>query len=333
MIGSGWLWFLFNAFILLMLAIDLGLLHRRARVISVGEALVWSGIWIVLALIFFAGLHIYATPEIALKFLTGYVIEKSLSLDNVFVFLLIFTYFRVPAEYQHKVLLWGILGALVMRVIFIFAGVALLERFHWMIYVFGAFLIFTGIKMLLEKDKEINPDRNPVLKLVRRFLPVTKEYKRDRFFIRHKKGWIATPLFIVLIVIETSDLIFALDSIPAILAITQDPFIVYTANAFAILGLRALYFALAGVMRIFHYLHYGLSLILVFIGVKMMLDGIVDVPVPYVLAAIAFMISSSIIASLIFPKPLEELPVSDERRKDELLKKVEEIKKKTGEKD
>ncbi|MEX2632956.1 MAG: TerC family protein [Balneolales bacterium] len=328
MTGSGLTWLLFNVFILVMLAIDLGVMNRKTHVISVKEALLWTGLWIFLAMVFFVGLHIYATSDIALKFLTGYLIEKSLSLDNVFVFLLIFTYFRVPAEYQHKVLFWGILGALVMRVIFIFAGVALLQRFHWMIYLFGAFLIFTGLKMLFQKDKEINPERNPILLLVRRFVPVTKNYHQAKFYIREKGKLVLTPLFIVLIVIETSDLIFALDSIPAILAVTQDPFIVYSANAFAILGLRALYFALAGVMRIFHYLHYGLSLILVFIGTKMMLEGLIEIPLPIVLGFITFIIAASVVASLLNPKPVEELPVPDEVPKDELIHKIGEIKKK-----
>jgi len=227
-----------------------------------------------LALLFALGVYSWYGPQSALEFLTGYLIEKSLSVDNIFVFVLIFSYFKVPSRYQHKVLSWGILGALVMRVLFIFAGIALLQRLHWIIYVFGALLILTGIKMATEKDKEIHPDKNPVLKLFRRLVPVTEDYHADRFFVKQVGHYAATPLFIVLLVVETTDIIFAVDSIPAILGITMDPFIVYTSNVFAILGLRALYFALAGVMRLFHHLHYGLSAILVFVGAKMLLADI-----------------------------------------------------------
>jgi tellurite resistance protein TerC len=309
MIDNIWLWIIFNAFILLMLLIDLGVFHRDNHVISIREALGWTAVWITLALVFNAGLWYYMGPEPALKFLTGYLIEKSLSMDNVFVFLLIFTYFRVPAEYQHKVLFWGILGALIFRAIFIFAGVALISKFHWIIYVFGAFLIYTGFKMMMEKDKEIHPKKNPLLRLFGRFMPISKHYHGDRFFVRRRNYIVATPLFVVLIVIETTDIIFAIDSIPAIMAITLDPFIIYSANAFAILGLRALYFALAGVMRLFHYLHYGLSIILIFVGLKMVLEDVITIPIVVVLAVIVLLLGGSIAASLIWPrKDLPDLP-------------------------
>ena len=309
MIDNIWLWIIFNAFILLMLLIDLGVFHRDNHVISIREALGWTAVWIALALVFNAGLWYYMGTETALKFLTGYLIEKSLSMDNVFVFLLIFTYFRVPAEYQHKVLFWGILGALIFRAIFIFAGVALISKFHWIIYVFGAFLIYTGFKMMLEKDKEIHPKKNPILRLFGRFMPISKHYHGDRFFVRRRNYIVATPLFVVLIVIETTDIIFAVDSIPAIMAITLDPFIIYSANAFAILGLRALYFALAGVMRLFHYLHYGLSIILIFVGFKMVLEDVITIPIVVVLAVIILLLGGSIAASLIWPrKDLPDLP-------------------------
>lgn len=314
MIDNIWLWIIFNAFILLMLLIDLGVFHRDNHVISIREALGWTAVWIALALVFNAGLWYYMGTETALKFLTGYLIEKSLSMDNVFVFLLIFTYFRVPAEYQHKVLFWGILGALIFRAIFIFAGVALISKFHWIIYVFGAFLIYTGFKMMLEKDKEIHPKKNPILRLFGRFMPISKHYHGDRFFVRRRNYIVATPLFVVLIVIETTDIIFAVDSIPAIMAITLDPFIIYSANAFAILGLRALYFALAGVMRLFHYLHYGLSIILIFVGFKMVLEDVITIPIVVVLAVIILLLGGSIAASLIWPrKDLPDLPEPPQR--------------------
>jgi tellurite resistance protein TerC len=314
MIDNIWLWIVFNAFILLMLLIDLGVFHRDNHVISIREALGWTAVWIALALVFNAGLWYYMGTETALKFLTGYLIEKSLSMDNVFVFLLIFTYFRVPAEYQHKVLFWGILGALIFRALFIFAGVALISRFHWIIYVFGAFLIYTGLKMMWEKDKEIHPKKNPILRLFGRFMPISKQYHGDRFFVRRRNYIVATPLFVVLIVIETTDVIFAVDSIPAIMAITLDPFIIYSANAFAILGLRALYFALAGVMRLFHYLHYGLSIILIFVGFKMVLEDVITIPILVVLAVIVLLIGGSIAASMIWPrKELPDLPVPPQK--------------------
>ncbi len=309
------LWSVFNVFILAMLIVDLVVLHKEDEAVSIKEALYWTGAWIVLALVFGIGVYYYMGSQTALDYYTGYLIEKSLSVDNIFVFLLVFTYFKVPDEFQHKVLFWGIFGALVMRLIFIFTGVALIERFHWIIYVFGGFLVFTGIKLAMEKDKEVHPERNPILKLVRRFFPTTKNYHGSKFFIRKMGRLIATPLFIVLVVIETTDLVFALDSIPAILAITRDEFIIYSSNAFAILGLRALYFAVSGIMRLFHYLHYGLSLILVFVGVKMLLSDFYHIPTPYALAFIGGALALSIIASILYPK--EEDPVEAENLPDE----------------
>lgn len=296
------LWILFNAFILAMLIVDLVVFHRKEEEESIRKALIWTGIWIVLAVIFGGGIYYFMGADTALDYYTGYLIEKSLSVDNIFVFILVFSYFQVPPEYQHKVLFWGIFGALVMRFIFIFTGVALLERFEWIIYVFGAFLVFTGIKLALEKDKEVHPERNPVLKLVRKFIPILNTYHGSNFFVKKMGRWVATPMFVVLIVIETTDLIFAIDSIPAILAITTDEFIVYSSNAFAILGLRALYFALAGVMRLFHYLHYGLSLILVFVGIKMLIADFFHIPTPYALGFVVLTLAASIVTSLMFPK-------------------------------
>jgi tellurite resistance protein TerC len=294
-----WVWVAFNLFVLVMLAVDLGVVHRRSHEVKLTEALVWSGVWIALALLFNLGVYYWYGPQPALEFLTGYLIEKSLSVDNIFVFLLLFSYFRVPPLYQHKVLFWGILGALVMRAIFIVAGISLLQRLHWIIYVFGALLILTGIKMVTEKDKEIHPEKNLVLKLFRRLVPVTEHYHEDRFLVKQAGRYVATPLFLVLLVVETTDVIFAVDSIPAILAITVDPLIVYTSNAFAILGLRALYFALAGVMRRFHYLHYGLSAILVFVGVKMLLTDIYKFPIAVALGVVASILMIAFVASVV----------------------------------
>lgn len=293
-----------------MLIIDLTLFHNEDDEETIRKALIWTGVWIAMALVFGVGVYYFMGSQTALDYYTGYLIEKSLSVDNIFVFLLVFSYFKVPAEYQHKVLFWGIFGALVMRLAFIFTGVALLERFHWIVYVFGAFLVFTGIKLAMEKDKEIHPERNPILKLVRRIFPTTKTYHGSKFFIRRMGRTIATPLFVVLVVIETTDLVFALDSIPAILAITRDEFIVYSSNAFAILGLRALYFAVSGIMQLFHYLHYGLSLILVFVGVKMLMAEFYHIPTPFALAFIAVTLTVSIVASIKYPQ--EEEPLTKE---------------------
>lgn len=285
-----------------MLALDLGVFHRKPHEIKFKEALAWTIVWITLALAFNALVYHWWGSQVGLQFLTGYLIEKSLSVDNVFIFLLIFTYFKVPSKYQHEVLFWGIIGALIFRAVFIATGIALLEHFHWLIYVFGAFLVFTGFKLALEKDKEIHPERNLVLRLFRRIMPVTEQHEGGKFFARRDNRIWATPLFVVLLVVETTDIIFAVDSIPAILAITKDPFIVYTSNVFAILGLRALYFVLAGVMRLFHHLHYGLAAILGFVGIKMMLSDIYKIPIGISLGVIAGAVAFSVIASLLWPK-------------------------------
>ncbi len=297
----GW-WVLFNVFVLAMLALDLGVFHRKAHEVHLREALAWSGVWIALALAFNAALWYWRGGEVALQFLTGYLIEKALSVDNIFVFVLIFSAFGVPAIYQHRVLFWGILGALLMRAVLIAAGVTLIERFHWVIYVFGAFLVVTGIKMAASKDKQVHPERNLVLRLFRRLVPVTPDYHGQHFLVRRDGRRHATPLLVVLVLVETSDLIFAVDSIPAILAITTDAFIVYTSNVFAILGLRALYFALAGVIRMFHYLHYSLSLVLVFVGVKMLIAEWYKIPVAVSLGVVALLLAVAVAASIARPK-------------------------------
>ena len=264
---SLWLWVGFNVFILVMLALDLGVFHHKSHVVSLRESLTWTGVWVVLALLFNAGLWHYMGSQKALEFFTGYLIEKSLSVDNVFVFALLFSYFAVPPVYQHKVLFWGILGALIMRAIMIALGAALITKFAWIIYVFGGFLILTGIKMIVKREEEIHPERNPVVRWFKKLMPVTREYRGDKFFVRENGLRMATPLFVVLLLVEFTDLIFAVDSIPAIFAVTKDPFIVYTSNVFAILGLRSLYFALAGVLDKFHYLKIGLGVVLAFVGV------------------------------------------------------------------
>lgn len=298
-----WLWAGFIVFVLVMLAIDLGLFHRKAHEVSLKEALVWTTVWIALALLFNAGLWYWRGSPPALEFLTGYLIEKALSVDNIFVFVMVFGYFRVPPIYQHKILFWGVLSALVMRAIFIAAGVTLLEYFHWLIYAFGGFLIITGIKMAVVRDKGIHPERNPVLRLFRRLVPVTEDYEGGRFIVKRDGRRWATPMLITLLFVEMTDLIFAVDSIPAILAITRDAFIVYTSNVFAILGLRSLYFALAGVMRLFRYLHYGLALILVFVGVKMTLADVYKIPVAVSLGVVAAILVASVALSLARPSP------------------------------
>jgi TerC family integral membrane protein len=294
-------WILFNLFVLSMLVLDLGVFHRRAHTVKFREALAWSGAWIALAAIFAVVIFFWHGRTPALEFVTGYVIELSLSVDNLFVFLLIFRFFQVPAIHQHKVLFWGILGALIMRAIFIAAGVSLIQRFHWIIYAFGAFLVYSGIKLFFQEEAEIHPEKNPVLRLFRRWVPVTKDYVGNKFFVR-SAGLYATPLFVVLLVVETTDLLFAVDSIPAILAITRDAFIVYTSNVFAILGLRSMYFALAGMMEMFRYLHYGLSLVLISVGAKMLLSHYFEIPTPVALAAVAGVLAISVIASMANPK-------------------------------
>jgi len=295
------IWVGFNLFVLGMLALDLGVFNRKPHKTTVREALIWSGVWIGLALLFNAGLYYWLGPQKALEFLTGYLIEKSLSVDNIFVFLLVFSYFKVPAQHQHKVLFWGVVGALLMRALFIALGVALIQRFHWIIYVFGAFLVFSGIKLAIEKDKEIRPEKNPILRLFHRLMPVTQTYEEGRFFVERSGRRVATPLFIVLLVVETTDVIFAVDSIPAIMSISLDPFIIYTSNVFAILGLRALYFALAGMMQSFHYLHYGLSAILVFVGLKMLLLDLYKMPVGVALGVVGAILAVSVVLSMLLP--------------------------------
>jgi tellurite resistance protein TerC len=285
-----------------MLALDLGVFHRKSHEVKVKEAIIWSIVWIVLALTFNLGIYLFVGSRPAIEFFTGYLIEKSLSVDNIFVFLLIFSYFQVDRRYQHKVLFYGIIGALIMRAVFIFTGVTLIEKFHWIIYVFGALLVFTGLKMLFRKNKVIHPEKNPLVRLSRKLMPISPTYVGDSFFVRINGRFFATPLFVVLLVVETTDLIFAVDSIPAILAVTLDPFIVYTSNVFAILGLRSLFFALSGTLHLFRYIHYGLSAILVFIGVKMLLIDIYKIPVPLALGVVAMTLILSVSLSLIHKK-------------------------------
>lgn len=298
-----WLWVGFNLFVLLMLALDLGVFHRKAHVVSFKESITWTVVWIALAMVFNLGVVHFMGNQKGLEFFTGYLIEKSLSVDNVFVFALLFSYFAVPPVYQHKVLFWGILGALVMRAIMIILGAALITKFSWIIYLFGAFLILTGIKMIVKREEEIHPERNPVVRWFKKVMPVTNDFRGHHFFVRENGVLMATPLFVVLLLVEISDLIFAVDSIPAIFAVTTDPFIVYTSNVFAILGLRSLYFALAGVMDKFHYLKVGLGVVLAFVGVKMMLGHSpwkIDTSVS--LGVIVLVLSVSVICSLIWPK-------------------------------
>ncbi len=298
-----WLWIGFNLFVLAMLALDLGLFHRKAHVVSFKESMVWTLVWVVLALLFNLGVAHTLGEQKGLEFFTGYVIEKSLSVDNVFIFALLFSYFSVPLIHQHKVLFWGILGALVMRAGMIFLGAALLSKFAWIIYVFGGFLLLTGLKMIVKKEESIQPERNPLIRLFKRFVPVTPDFREDRFVVKENGVRMATPLLVVLMLVEFSDLIFAVDSIPAIFAVTRDPFIVYTSNVFAILGLRSLYFALAGVMDKFHYLKVGLGAVLMFVGVKMILGHTawkIDTHVS--LAVILLILTASIVASLWWPK-------------------------------
>ncbi len=294
-------WILFNLFVLAMLALDLGLMNRRAHRVGFREALAWSGMWIGLAAAFAVLVLFWRGHTTALEFVTGYVVELSLSIDNLFVFLVIFRYFKVPAEQQHRVLFWGILGALIMRGVFILAGVSLIRRFEWIIYLFGAVLVYSGIKLLRQEETEIHPEKNPVLRLFRRIFPVTKDYVGGKFFLR-SHGLYATPLFVVLLVIETTDVLFAVDSIPAVLAITLKAFIVYTSNIFAIMGLRSMYFVLAGTMELFRYLHYGLSAVLIFIGIKMIGSHYFPIPTHWALAIVLLTLSASIVASLLHPK-------------------------------
>jgi tellurite resistance protein TerC len=310
-----WLWLGFNLFVLAMLALDLGVFHRKAHSVSVREAATWSVVWISLALLFNLGIYAYwhvlvpnsayTNQEAALAFLTGYLIEKSLSVDNIFVFVLIFSYFAVPTVYQHRILFWGILGALIMRAILIGLGAALLEEFHWIIYIFGAFLIFTGIRMAMHKNEEIDVEHNVVVRLFRRFMPVANRYHGSSFFVNHAGQWMATPLLLVLLVVESTDLVFAVDSIPAIFAVTTDPFLVYTSNIFAILGLRSLYFLLAGVIDKFHYLSLGLAVVLTFVGVKMVIVDFYHIPTLFSLAVVAGILAIAVVASALRTQRLQ----------------------------
>jgi tellurite resistance protein TerC len=310
---SIYFWIGFLLFIFFMLALDLGVFHKKAHVISVKEASLWTGVWITLALLFNVFVYFNFGKTKALEFLTGYVIEYSLSVDNIFVFILIFTYFSIKPEYQHEVLFWGIIGALVMRAVFIFTGVALINSFHWIIYVFGGFLVITGIRMLFSGDTEVDPEKNPVVRFARKFLPVTNNMHGDKFFIREHSRIFATPLFIVLLIIESSDLIFTVDSIPAILAISKDTFIVFTSNIFAILGLRSLYFAISGIMNLFRYLKVGLAFVLTFVGLKMCLSNIITVPIFYSLLTIISILVISIIASVIIKPGEKEIKVTGKK--------------------
>ncbi|MBB6612536.1 TerC family protein [Pontibacter sp. Tf4] len=306
---SIYFWIFFNIFVLLLLGLDLFVFHRKEHEVKIKEALLWSAFWIGLSLAFNALIYYLEGPGPALEFLTGYLIEKSLSVDNLFVFILIFNYFKVPTKFQHKILFWGVLGALVFRAIFILVGVALIAKFHFIIYVLGAFLIFTGVKMAFQKgDDELHPEQNPFIVWISQKLPFTKHSAGGKFFTKIDGKIFATPLFLVLIMVETTDIVFAADSIPAILAISKDPFIVYTSNVFALLGLRALYFALAGIMQLFHYLHYGLSVILVFIGLKLMLSDVYHLDMRIALGFVGCVLAISVIASLLFPKKEDELP-------------------------
>ena len=306
--GSTWLWIGFSFFIVFMLSLDLGLLNRKAHSIRYREAWIWTGVWVTLAMLFAYLVFRFQGRQSGLEFLTGYIIELSLSVDNLFVFILIFSFFKVPSKYQHRVLFWGVLGALVMRLTMIFVGAALLNRFNWIIYIFGAFLVYTGLKMFKEEETEIHPEDNPVVKLVTRFLPITDYYEEKKFFTRVNGKRAGTLLLLVLVVVEVTDLIFAVDSIPAIFAITRNTFIVYTSNVFAILGLRSMYFLLAGVIDQFHYLRTGLAIVLTFIGVKMLLVAVhVHIPIWASLVVVAVVLLGSVAASLLFAK--ESAPV------------------------
>jgi tellurite resistance protein TerC len=307
-VNSLWGWVGFNVVVLAILALDLGIFHRKSEKVSLKEAAVWSAVWVALSLCFAFAIWQSMGEEDGLEFLTGYLIEYALSVDNIFVFVLIFSYFKVPEKYQHRVLFWGIIGALVLRGVMIVAGSALVTRFSWTLYIFGAFLVFTGIKMALQKDEvAYNPERDPVLRLSRRLIPVTPEYRGDKFFVHEPDSsgrlrYAATPLFIVLLIVDTTDVIFATDSIPAIFAVTRDPFIVYTSNICAVLGLRALYFLLASVVDKFVYLKLGLSLVLIFIGAKMLLEPFIHIPIIGSLGVVGAVLGASILASMRWPR-------------------------------
>jgi tellurite resistance protein TerC len=304
-------WIFFGVFIFAMLALDLGVFNRKVHVIKMKESLIWTAFWVTLALLFCAGIYFFHDEghSKALEFFTAYLIEYSLSIDNLFVFMLIFRFFSVPHEYEHKALFWGILLALITRGVFIFVGVALINAFSWVMYIFGAFLIFTGIKMALNKETEVHPDKNIAIKLLRFFIPVTKQFQEARFFIVQNGRRFATPMLAVLLALETTDILFAVDSIPAVLAISKDPFIVYTSNVFAILGLRSLFFAISGLMKLFHLLHYGLAAILSFVGVKMFIEDFFHVPIGVSLIVISSILVISVVASIIWPDTkYEDIP-------------------------
>jgi tellurite resistance protein TerC len=301
-------WIGFNVAVLAILALDLGVLHKKAERVSLREAGAWSAVWVALSLTFAFAVYRTMGRQAGLEFLTGYLIEYALSVDNIFVFVLIFSYFNVPEKYQHRVLFWGIIGALVLRGVMIVAGSALVSRFAWTLYIFGAFLLFTGLKMALQKSNvAYDPEKDPVLRIARKMMPVTQEYHGDSFFVKEpdktgKIRWTATPLFIVLVLVDTTDVVFATDSIPAIFAVTRDPFIIYTSNICAVLGLRALYFLLANVVDKFVYLKLGLSLVLIFIGAKMMLEHFIHIPISASLGVVAAVLAASILASLRWPR-------------------------------
>jgi tellurite resistance protein TerC len=306
---SIWLWVGFIAFVLAMLALDLGVFHRKAHAVRPKEAGIWVAVWVSLAFLFALGLYFYRDATTALTFLTGYIIEESLSVDNIFVMVLIFNYFSVPREFQHRVLFWGILGALIMRGLFIGLGALLVSRFEWILYVFGAMLVITGIRMVFKSDEEFDAEQNPVVRFVRRFVPMTAGYRGPHFFTLENARRVATPLLLVLVLVEVTDLMFAIDSIPAIFAVTTEPFIVFTSNIFAILGLRSMYFLLAAVVHRFYLLKYGLAVILVFVGGKMLLERFLHVSIVISLGIIVTVLAASIAASLIWPKVEIELDI------------------------
>ena len=304
--GSTWLWVGFSIFILTMLSLDLGLLNRKAHTIKYREAWIWTVVWVTLAMIFSGVVFLTQGTNRGIDFLTGYIIELSLSVDNLFVFILIFSYFKVPARFQHRVLFWGVMGALVMRLTMIFIGATLIERFHWIIYIFGAFLVYTGVKMFKEEETDIQPEHNPLVRIVTRFLPIARFYDESKFFTKVNGRTTGTLLLLVLIVVEFTDLVFAVDSIPAIFGITTNTFIVYTSNVFAILGLRSMYFLLAGVVDKFKYLRAGLAIVLTFIGVKMLLGAVgIHIKTWISLIVVAVVLLSSVAASLFFGKETE----------------------------
>ena len=328
--GSTWLWVGFSLFIFTMLSLDLGLFNRKAHTIKYREAWIWSAVWVTLASIFAVIVFFNEGKLRGLEFVTGYLIELSLSVDNLFVFLLIFSYFKVPARFQHRVLFWGVMGALIMRLTMIFIGAALIQRFHWIIYIFGAFLVYTGIKMFRHEETDIQPDQNILVRAVTRFLPISRQYDEQKFFTRINGKLTGTLLLLVLIVVEVTDLVFAVDSIPAIFAITTDTFIVYTSNVFAILGLRSMYFLLAGVVEKFRYLRTGLAIVLTFIGVKMLLGAVhVHIPILFSLAFVAIVLISSVVVSLLIPASPDtaidvDLPPGFDSRGDELRERFDE---------